>query len=287
MILQSVKKIAIIPGRGLGDGLLFMIISHNLKDIYDITLFNNALSEMTRWFPGKKIVPHPKIPLAEALKSFDLVISPDPHVAKLVNSDKVMLICGSDLDVKENMVTNLVRNLEKRFGIKEAVPFNGLVVPDDIELKKHKKRIVIHPTSSEVRKNWPKVKYVQLAKRLEDEGWEAPLCVANYEREAWLDCKMIVPHFPNLEAFITFVAESQYFIGNDSGIGHFASNVNIPTLSLFARKRYSRLWRPGFAPSKIVCAPPILLGARMKDKYWKKFLTVNRVHRHFRRTLRA
>ena len=73
--------------------------------------------------------------------------------------------------------------------------------------------------------------------------------IAPHERERWRDLAALdiaAPHFANLHELACCVYESGWFIGNDSGIGHLASNLGIPSLSLFRRRRVAERWRPAW-----------------------------------------
>jgi len=278
------KSVAIFSAKGLGDGLLYMTLSHNLSFENEVVTFNSHLCELRRWFPNKVLLPFPEN-IEGALSSFDLIIasdhSPIHHTKTLLN--KTYLIKESALNKKMTMVDNLVSLCKERFYLKEASPYNGIVVPNDVKQGAFSKRVIIHPMSAESKKIWPKEKFINLAHRLENQGFEPSLCVSHFERAQWQQiCDSLpLPYFSDLDACASYIAEAGYMIGNDSGLGHLASNMGIPTLTLFARKSYSHLWRPGWGPGRVVYPPPFLIGAKLKQRYWKEFLTVERVHKAF------
>ncbi len=50
------KKVAIICANGLGDGLIYMVLAHNLQKAgYSVTTFSSPLVGLKEWFPSKMI----------------------------------------------------------------------------------------------------------------------------------------------------------------------------------------------------------------------------------------
>ena len=90
-----------------------------------------------------------------------------------------------------------------------------------------------------------------------------------------------VPVFNSLAETATFIYESGWFIGNDSGVGHLASNLGIPTLSLILRPSLARSWRPNFCMGKVILPTRLLLIRKFKEKFWKYFVSVNKVYKGF------
>jgi ADP-heptose:LPS heptosyltransferase len=73
-------------------------------------------------------------------------------------------------------------------------------------------------------------------------------------------------------------------IGNDSGIGHLASCLNLPTLIICRSKIAAPFWRPGWTSGEVILPPawiPNLKGLRFRDKYWQKSITVPKVLKSF------
>ncbi|MFP3244975.1 MAG: glycosyltransferase family 9 protein, partial [Paraburkholderia sp.] len=76
--------------------------------------------------------------------------------------------------------------------------------------------------------------------------------------------------------------ESGWFIGNDSGVGHLASALGIPTLTLFRRRRVAQRWRPGFTVGDIVLPSWWVPTAALKERWWRESIGVGRVLKAFR-----
>ena len=75
--------------------------------------------------------------------------------------------------------------------------------------------------------------------------------------------------------------ESGWFIGNDSGIGHLASSLHIPTLSLFMRRGIAHTWRPDWGAGQVLIGSTYLPTGFLKERYWKYMLSVRQVSRAF------
>ena len=139
-----------------------------------------------------------------------------------------------------------------------ATTHNGLTIPDNLSYRKNHKRIVIQPTSAREHKNWLPNKFLKLAEKLQKHGWHPVFCVAPNEYSTWH--KKIKSIFPllksnDLKQVAAFIYESGFVIGNDSGIGHLASNLQIPSLTIYRRLNQLFLWRPGWFINNVVTPP--------------------------------
>lgn len=284
-------KIGVVCANGVGDGLLSMIVTNNLTlSGHEVTTFSSHLCQLKRWFPGKKIEP---FPIQEGFDSifskFDRIIVADHAIVKSHHDfgNKLLILKESDFDRKKTMVENLALTCRHRLNLPYCLKSNGIVVPEELTWKKHPKRVIIHPMSTSITKNWLPEKFYFLCERLLKNGYQPAFCMSPAEQQRWSKIiqgtKFLLPHFPTLDNLATYVYESGLMIGNDSGIGHIASCLNIPTISLFARKSYSKLWRPGWGSGSVLTPPKLLPGVRLKHKYWKHLLTVERTWRHFKK----
>ena len=64
-------------------------------------------------------------------------------------------------------------------------------------------------------------------------------------------------------------------VGNDSGNGHLASFLGIPTVTIYRKKNPHFHWRPDWKPARVVCPRLVLPGLR--GPLWKPFVTVGDV----------
>ena len=166
---------------------------------------------------------------------------------------------------------------------------NGFIPPSDLVHRKWMKRVVIHPTSARVTRNWPEEKYVKLALHLQNEGYQIVFVPGTAEKEKWSKFGLEVAAFPVLHGLASFLYESGYLIGNDSGVGHLASALGIPTLTICRRKIWAKMWAPSFA-KRIVVTPsswiPNIKGFRLRDRYWRKLISVSTIFRSFKKLIR-
>ncbi len=302
------KRCGIISCKGLGDGLIIMILSHNLSlNGYETTTFHNGdFCQLQKWFSHLPIEKFPKNP-ACFLNKFDKIFvahdSVDPFIQAIIKEgkaecpDKIKVLNPSIsknageqpfyIDACFQRDISMVENMEKfckKINLKKVVKENGIKCPYD--LVKNPKQVIIHPTSAKSGKMWAKEKYLKLSEKLKGRGFEPVFVLSKKEALLWQDAldQIDLRSFDNLDDLAKCVYESSYMIGNDSGIGHLASALNIPTLSIFRSKRSSVLWKPswhaGFSvyPSELI---PNISGFRLRDKFWKYFITKRKVFKTF------
>ena len=164
------------------------------------------------------------------------------------------------------------------------------MTPPDSSLtyRKHEKRVLINPVavnpvSTGISKGWPANKFIRLARKIKRKGYTPIFCVPPSEHAHWktlLGGEFPLPMFKTLEAFSEYVYESGVNVANDSGSGHLASSLNIPTLSLFSRKNKATLWRPAWGQNQVAIAT-FHLPTPYARKFWKQLLTVGKVMRKF------
>lgn len=290
-------KACVFCSHGLGDGLLFLILSNNLqKNGYEVETFHPHLKEMQDWFPSLKIGPFKKME-----KEYDLII---------INYDKRRVtqeligyckkrfpkktwvlhlstsICKKPLgdyvfNRNISVVENLVYFCKKELHLHHVERSNGIVKKKII---KDRKKIIIHPFGNKERYHWPLKKYISLAKKFRQDGFKVFFIGSREEKKRFFVKDIDFPHFSSLDEVASFIASSQYVIGNNSGIGHLASCLNIPTLILFSTRRQKQLWRPDWTKASF-CLPSYLLPNvkffRLKEKYWKNFISVSKIYKRF------
>jgi heptosyltransferase-3 len=277
------KKIAIVTGRGLGDGLVWLTLSYHLQLVgHDVTTFNTLLCQLKKWFPGQTISPFPEpYAIDEVFGGFDQILSADHS---MVTNDtrfgeKLVILRQSDFNKKQTFVENLFRYCQRENQLTFFSLQNGLRAKKGLEHRKHLTRVVIHPTSSTPWRCWPKKKFLEVASLLKMKGFTPTFAMSSVERKEWEDVEKEyeIPCFSSLDETASYIYESGFFLGNNSGLGHLASNLQIPSISLFPRMSHSRLWRPGWGLNDVVTPLPLMIGAPLKHKYWKELLPVWKV----------
>ena len=295
------------------------MISKNLSDNgYKVDTYHPFLSEMNRWFDYTKVMAYPNIShkiddfslelkktqLENFFKGYDLII---------INSDyedlnKEMIQYTKDnlsdityelhpsackgknppighlkFDFTKPVVENLTYFCKEILKLKHISSTNSLTPLKNLKYRKFLKRIAIHPLSKDLEKNWSKKKFLKLCLKLKNNGYEPNLILTNSERPFFEDANVEKPIFNNIEEIASFIYESGYMIGNDSGIAHLASSLKIPTLTIFSTKRKERFWKPSFYMGKTVVSWPLIniSHMRLREKYWKKTISVRRVVNNF------
>jgi len=301
------KKALVYSSKGLGDGLIFLVISNNLnKNGYKVDTFHPFLSELDSWFKYTEIKPYPEIESNfEFLNEYDLIIINSdynelnkllvnhaknnhlektyelhPSACKGRNLPKGDLKFNSELTVKENLAIFCENDLN----LTNVFFSNDITIPTHLKHRRYKKRIALHPTSKNLDRNWPKEKFLKLARKLKKAGYEPSFILAPHEKDYFGSTIDIdIPNFNNLEEMSSFIHESGFFIGNDSGVAHLASSLKTPTLTIFSTKRKQKFWKPSFHIDETVVSWPLLniKGLRLREKYWKKTISVKRVLKGF------
>ena len=116
--------------------------------------------------------------------------------------------------------------------------------------------VLVHPGSSSPIKSWPLKKFVQWARQLSKEGIDVGFIRGPVERERGVELPNDLFSFspPNLRTLAATLAQTQLFVGNDSGPGHIAAAVGTATLSLFGPTDPT-IWSPRRETSRCLVAP--------------------------------
>ena len=111
--------------------------------------------------------------------------------------------------------------LEAREQMKPHVPRKGASV-------------LLHTGGSQPVKVWPLECYHSLARRLRERHYSARVVCDNDQREWWLNAGEREVATPGtITELLSLMSDAGAFIGNDSGPGHLAALLGIPTLTLF------------------------------------------------------
>lgn len=112
------------------------------------------------------------------------------------------------------------------------------------------KDVLIHPGSGSVEKCWPLDRFLDLANRLKRDGIAVKFVLGEVERERWpADQWAAMRHTAEIiepegyVALLECLTHSALFIGNDSGPGHLAAILGVPTITLFGNTSPT-VWQP-------------------------------------------
>jgi ADP-heptose:LPS heptosyltransferase len=110
--------------------------------------------------------------------------------------------------------------------------------------------VVLHPGAGSAAKRWPVERFIELAARLRADGRPVRFVIGETECGQWTaqsiailrqagEVKQPADYLQLLEA----LSSASLFIGNDSGPGHLAGIIGVPTLSLFGPTDPAN-WKP-------------------------------------------
>jgi heptosyltransferase III len=283
---------------GLGDGLISLVLSNNLQlNGCSVTTFHPFLDALQDWFPH---LPLRRFPASEeGLEDFDryfIIYEKSPWMQQVLTycekhfPERTTILNpiatpNRDYPYWENgrfdgnrpFVDNLYVFCKDLLRLPILTKGNGIVIPDAVQPRRYENRVIFHPTSSRPGKNWPQEKYLKLASQLKKQGYHPIFILTKEERKEWDVDKIDAPLFNNLSELSAFICESGYMIGNDSGIGHLASCLGLPTLTICRSAQAARFWRPAWINGEVITPSPWipnLKGLRWRDKHWQKWVTI-------------
>jgi hypothetical protein len=286
------EHIAFLVSNKLGDSLLLLPLAHNLvRSGHRVTVFGQQAHALSSWLPGLDVRPVPSEGVS-ALAQFDSLfqmdvdqpIALDPHNCPRPLRSLTMWL--RQQPPQPRLFLDELRHFAKAvYGIEDWSAACGLVTQHPERWRQNRRRIVIHPTAGSAERYWSDSKFIQLAQRLCRDGHDVAFVVEEREAAAWQAAAQGQPftvnHFESLQALGDYIHESGYLIGNDSGIGHLASALGVPTVTISHRPRNMLRWRPQWAPGVIV--PHLWLPLRAwRRKYWRLAVTVAAVTRSLR-----
>ena len=122
---------------------------------------------------------------------------------------------------------------------------------------------VLHPGSGSPHKCWPAGRFIELARRLGATGPRPRVVLGDVEQERWRpeETEAIAAvgdlHRPaDLLGLLKAYAGAGLFVGNDSGPGHLAGILGLPTVSLFGPTDPAR-WKPLGPRVRVISANPL------------------------------
>lgn len=294
------KRCAVFSCLGLGDGLIALVLSNNLHlNGWQVTTFHPFLESLQGWFPHLPIRPFPSVSTLKEFDRFFLIHEKSTWMQEVLaycqnyfpdsttvlnpiataNRDYPYWEQGR-FDGNRSFVENLYTFCKEVLRFTVTTKSNGIVIPDHVQPKRFKERVIFHSTSSRSGKNWTAAKYLELATALRTRGFTPSFILTEQERHEWGTADFNAPQFSELSEMAAFICESGYMIGNDSGIGHLASCLGLPTITICRSEQNARFWRPAWAMGKVITPSkwiPNLKGLRLRDEHWKKWISVRTV----------
>ncbi len=289
-MLNRNQSLAFVMSPRFGDALLSMVIVNNLaRNGFKIDVFSNYLFNIKNWFPNATIFRYPDEHRVHAVyMQYDVLLHTYAHdvlVDAKSMSDRIMVL--DDFPIYRRCIAMLDLQVEvcgEVFGLIGADHNNGLCAPNHYMHRKNNRRVVIHPSASLAQKCWLPKRFIKLAIQLQQQGYQPEFIVSPDEKNhyAWVDAAGFQLNVKSsLSEVAAWIYESGWFIGNDSGIGHLASNLGIPTVSLMCRPKNLKRWRPKWALGYAIKPSISLIHKSLKERYWKYLISVRRVKRVF------
>lgn len=117
--------------------------------------------------------------------------------------------------------------------------------------RQHDHSVLIHPGSGARRKCWPRDRFIELIRRLRDDGRKVAVTLGDVEADRWsagdieafrqaADTLVSPARLIDLHETIS---RAEVMIANDSGPAHLAGMIGVPTIALFGPTD-PKTWRP-------------------------------------------
>lgn len=295
------QRVAVIPAQGMGDALLMMIAAHRLQtEGHSVTVFHPKLPELAAWFPTHHFEQH-----ITDLSDFDLIIAQNdnsPRIREWIQQHRqgdlpnlsifypsyekhkheslspLDQVFDAHLPMADNIAIAIARALNLPNPSKE----NGLTPLEGLVRAKYPQRIILHASAGEKSKVWPLSHFILVADRIKKMGYHPVFVLSPKEKEAFGTLPYPAPLFQHFGEAAAYLYESGGVIGNDSSIGHLASNIGLPTLIIADCAKRMKLWRPGWKNGEVVTPPlwiPNFKGSRIRKTYWRMFTPPTKVIR--------
>lgn len=285
------KNALVLPSTGLGDGCLFLSLCYNLaKAGYNVDCVHTKLSFMKDWIPSYRLYSREEFDFASKKKEGSLIIINEDSSTYTQNAIKHLR--GSNLPFssfapssrRSSLISqdppiffrrelSFLKNLEIYFqNLTNIALFEKKTGITSPEIPKDPHAVAIHASASSPIRQWPLERFMKVYSDLQKMGYRPSFVFWHSPEELNLvktlggSCENKV--FSEIKLLATFLKSCSYFIGNDSGIGHLASSLGVPTLTLFNCPRKKILWKPGYtrgvgiAPSKWI---PNMKGFRFRN----------------------
>ncbi len=304
--MRDLKEVVILSAKGIGDALLMMVATNQISQAgYRVTFFHEQASLISPLFPSFSILPYPDhdqlLSLIER-SSFSLLQNDHGERAcylweKRKKNSKLPLIgffpkkspyfSRGDFffNLDEPIVHQIAAATATLLGHSRIKLDNGMQISPNHIYRRFPWRVIIHPFSGDQKKNWTIDKFINVAKKLSEEGYFPEWMMSPSEKKNLPPSSLggfPIVTFPSLVESSQYLYESGFFIGNDSGLGHLASNMKIPTITIGSNKKWVSLWRPGWYQNTLIT--PILplpnfkgINFCLREKYWRSCISPSRV----------
>jgi len=310
-------KILFIRGGAVGDFILTLpaikLVRDSLPDneieilgypsITEVAIAG-GIADRTRSIESAKLatffVPGAKLDdeWVDYLKSFDVVISylfdPDGHFCGNLERIGVQTLISGPFKMNETLqakpapqqlaepLEQLALFLDKDY---VEIEYNGTQ-------KRSNPTVAIHPGSGSPSKNWSINGWAELTERIRDKQPDVQFLISSGEAEYETICEFVqllkaadiaFEHLTDLSLveLAKQIAGCQFYLGNDSGVGHLAATTGVPGLILFGASQ-PHVWAPRHPAMNHLVAPDQQLGLLsakqiLEDSSLSEFFTFPRL----------
>ncbi|MCP4108292.1 MAG: glycosyltransferase family 9 protein [Desulfobacteraceae bacterium] len=181
-------------------------------------------------------------------------------------------------DIKQKIhVTEYTASNLLRFGLIEKSDYNSILMPSSYTDRRDSlfdpKKIILHPGSGSMKKNWHVSNFVKICDKLKSYQMEPEFVAGPAEHFLIRDIPKNgnqIHIISDLAELVLLLKKAGGFIGNDSGVTHLAAFLGLPTVSVFGPSDPDR-WKPAGRAVKIVrpdldCCPCFETGKNVCDK---------------------
>lgn len=169
--------------------------------------------------------------------------------------------------------------MQKDMGLERVTPDVQLDAPAGLVHRRYRDRVVLCPDSATPeRKDWTPSRILHLAARLKARGLDpkivaAPANIAQWQALSANVCES--PALPGIDALAAYLYESGAVVASDSGSGHLASFLRVPTVTIHRRMNRRFAWRPGWGPGVVVS--PIITLTVPRAHIWRPFVPTAKI----------
>jgi ADP-heptose:LPS heptosyltransferase len=169
--------------------------------------------------------------------------------------------------------------MREKMGLENVTPDVQMHVPAGLRHRRDRNRIVLCPDSATPRrKDWTPARILDLAVRLKSKGLDpkivaAPGNIAKWQGMAANVCES--PALHSVEELAAYLYESGVVVASDSGSGHLASFLRVPTVTIHRRMNREFTWRPDWGPGEVVT--PVITLSVLKTHIWRPFIPVAKI----------
>ncbi len=285
--MEKISRVSFVSARGLGDALLTMTLAYRLQQKgTEVEFYSDVLYGMRAYFPDVQVFPflNHSSSVTEVLEQCDYCIFADGMISPNMEIPEGLQHFILDRKIQSRRVgyvESFAQQLSQvAMDLTGGCWENGLQLPAQYQRKRYARRIVLHPTSSDLDKDWPMPKFVKLGQRLIRAGYE-PVFILTDKEKSYQEAATaggIEYVCLSLEELVPYLYESGAMVANDSGPGHLGAFAGLPVISMFPKFSRSVMWRP-VGPNVTVVVPPFRLIGKRGSCHWKLILGVSRVYR--------